>query len=37
VVKDLLQGQFHNPVRVAAFNTVEGWSADASEDIARGD
>jgi hypothetical protein len=35
VVNDLLQGQFHNPVRVIAFNTTEGWSADASEEIAR--
>ena len=35
VVNDLLQGQFHNPVRVIAFNTAEGWSADASEEIAR--
>jgi hypothetical protein len=35
VVNDLLQGQFHNPVRVVAFNTAEGWSVDASEDIAR--
>jgi hypothetical protein len=34
-VNDLLKGQFHNPVRVVAFNTVEGWPADASEDIAR--
>jgi hypothetical protein len=35
VVRDLLQGQFHNPVRVIAFNTAEGWSVDASKDIAR--
>jgi hypothetical protein len=35
VVNDLLQGQFHNPVRVIAFNIAEGWSADASEEIAR--
>jgi hypothetical protein len=34
VVNDLLHGQFHNPVRVVAFNTIEGWSADASKDIA---
>jgi hypothetical protein len=31
VVRDLLQGQFHNPIRVIAFNTAEG----ASEEIAR--
>jgi hypothetical protein len=30
-----LQGQFHNPIRVIAFNASEGWSADASEEIAR--
>lgn len=35
VINDLLQSQFHNPVRVIAFNTAEGWSADPSEDIAR--
>ena len=35
IVRDLLQGQFHNPVRVIAFNAAEGWSADASEEIAR--
>jgi len=35
VVRDLMQGQFHNPVRVVAFNVGEGWSGDASEEIAR--
>jgi hypothetical protein len=35
VIDDFLTGQFENPVRVVAFNTVEGWSSDASEDIAR--
>jgi hypothetical protein len=35
VVDDLLTGQFNNPVRVVAFNTSEGWSRDASEDVAR--
>jgi hypothetical protein len=35
VITDLLQGQFHNPVRVIAFNATEGWSTDASEEIAR--
>jgi len=34
VIDDLLHGQFHDPFRVVAFNTIEGWSADASEDIA---
>src|ERR1700709_1716197 len=34
VVQDLLSGQYSNPVRVVAFNTVEGWSQDVSADIA---
>ena len=34
VIDDFLTGQFNNPVRVVAFNTAEGWSRDASEDIA---
>ena len=35
VIEGFLTGQFNNPVRVVAFNTAEGWSRDASEDIAR--
>jgi hypothetical protein len=35
VILDLLEGQYKNPVRVVAFNTAEGWSQDASEDIAQ--
>ena len=35
VVADFLEGQYHNPVRVAAFNTTEGWSRDVSEYVAR--
>lgn len=34
VVADLLAGQFHDPVRVVAFNTLEHWSQDISRDIA---
>ena len=34
VVRDLLQGQFHNPIRVIAFNTSEHWSQDVSADVA---
>ena len=34
VIKDLLDGQYNNPVRVIGFNTAEGWSRDVSEDIA---
>jgi hypothetical protein len=32
---DLMSGQFHNPVRVVAFNSAERWADDASEDVAR--
>jgi hypothetical protein len=35
VILDLLEGQYKNPIRVVAFNTVEGWSQDASADIAQ--
>jgi hypothetical protein len=35
VVGDLMSGQYTDPVGVVAFNTAEGWSAYASEDIAR--
>ena len=35
VVSDIISGQYSNPVRVVAFNTVEGWSRDVTEDIAR--
>jgi hypothetical protein len=34
VIRDLLDGQYSNPVRVISFNTAEGWSRDASDDIA---
>jgi rare lipoprotein A len=34
VVSDLLTGQFDDPVRVVAFNTVEHWVADVAADIA---
>jgi|SRR6267142_2277262 len=35
IIGDLMSGQYSDPVGVVAFNTVEGWSADASEDVAR--
>jgi hypothetical protein len=35
VIRDLLTGQYNNPVRVIAFNTAEHWLEDVSEDIAR--
>ena len=35
VIRDFVAGQFEHPRRVIAFNTVEGWSREVSEDIAR--
>src|ERR1700704_4213794 len=35
VVADLLSGQYRHPLRVAAFNTADGWARDVSADIAR--
>ena len=31
VIADLMSGQFSDPIRVAAFNTLEHWSEDVSE------
>jgi hypothetical protein len=33
LIRHLLEGQCNNPVRVVAFNTDEGWSRDASDDV----
>src|SRR3954453_13064465 len=35
LITDLLSGQYDQVLRVVAFNPSEGWSRDASEDIAR--
>ena len=35
VIRDLLEGQYSNPVRVVGFNVSEGWVRDVSEAIAR--
>jgi hypothetical protein len=35
VISDLMTGQFSNPVRVVAFNTLEHWSKDVSPEIAQ--
>ena len=35
VIKDLMDGQYHDPVTVIAFNLAERWANDVSEDIAR--
>ena len=34
IIADLISGQFCDPVRVVAFNTLEHWSRDISKDIA---
>jgi hypothetical protein len=34
-IENVLSGQYSHPLRVVAFNTAEGWSRDATEDIAR--
>jgi len=34
LVRDLVEDQYENPVRVVAFNTAEGWSRDVTIDIA---
>jgi hypothetical protein len=35
VIQHLLEGQYNDPIRIVAFNTAEGWSQDASEDVAQ--
>ena len=35
VIEDFLTGQFSDPVRVVAFNTLEHWANDVSKDIAQ--
>jgi hypothetical protein len=34
LIRDLFAGDYNNPVRIVAFNTAEGWSRDATVDIA---
>ena len=34
IVRDLLEGQIEDPVRIVAFNTAQGWSRDVTYDIA---
>jgi hypothetical protein len=34
VIAELMSGQFSDPIRVVAFNTLEHWSEDVSEYIA---
>ena len=35
IVENILSGAYSHPVRMVAFNTVEGWSRDVTEDVAR--
>jgi hypothetical protein len=35
VIQHMLAGEYHDPIRVIAFNTAERWSEDVSEDVAR--
>jgi hypothetical protein len=34
VLQGLLSGQYVNPVRIVCFNASEGWSRDATSDVA---
>jgi hypothetical protein len=34
LIRDLVEGEFSNPIRIVAFNTAEGWSRDVTVDIA---
>jgi hypothetical protein len=34
ILRDLYASQYHDPVRVVAFNTREGWSRDVSYEFA---
>src|SRR5215216_928732 len=35
IVNDFMTGQFNDPVRVVAFNTLEHWADDVSKDVAQ--
>lgn len=34
LMRHLMEGQHERPIRIVAFNTVEGWSRDVTADIA---
>jgi hypothetical protein len=34
IVRNLISGEYRNPLRVVAVNILEGWSRDVSEEIA---
>ena len=33
LIRDLMDGQYHNPACIVAFNAAEGWSRDVTMDI----
>jgi hypothetical protein len=35
IVNEFMTGQFNDPVRVVAFNTLEHWADDVSKDVAQ--
>ena len=35
VIRNLISGEYSNPVRIVAFNTDKGWSRDVTAEIAR--
>ena len=34
VIRNLIAGEYSNPIRIVGFNTAEGWSRDVTVDIA---
>ena len=34
IIADFMSGQFNDPIRVVAFNTLEHWAEDVSEEVA---
>ncbi|MET4484156.1 hypothetical protein ABIB66_008727 [Bradyrhizobium sp. F1.13.3] len=36
MLQGLLSGQYVHPVRIVCFNAIEGWSRDATSDVADG-
>jgi hypothetical protein len=34
IIADLWSGQFNDPIRIVAFNTLEHWAEDVSEEVA---
>jgi hypothetical protein len=35
IITDLMSGRFDNPIGILAFNTLEHWTDDVSQDVAR--